>query len=117
MTGDLDGIAQLEESVRIALDHAAPLEIGRIYNNLVAGYQRSGRLEEAVAMAEVLLDLTQRVGMPSETTEVFVAVHEFMLGRWNDALARIDERSTNAACVDTPPVRGAWGHGADAACP
>ena len=108
ITGDLDGIAQLEESVRIALDHAAPLEIGRIYNNLIAGYQRSGRLEEAVAMAEVLLDLTQRVGMPSETTEVFVAVHEFILGRWNDALARIDNaRRTRRASTHLP--YGAYG--------
>ena len=102
-TGDLDGIAQLEESVRIALDHAGPVEIARIYNNLIAGYVRSGRLKEATTIAETLLDFQQRVGMPSQTQEIFVAMHEFTLGRWNDALTRIDSaRRTRRASTHLP---------------
>jgi hypothetical protein len=46
--GDFGGLAELDESLRLILEHGSPFEIGRVYNNLGFALYTAGRVEARV---------------------------------------------------------------------
>lgn len=107
MTGDHAGIDELEESLRLALEHGSPFEIGRVYNNLAAGYWLVGRIEEADATAAARLEMAERFRLATGWERTMVAIFAFSCGRWNEAARRVDEllASGEAPVVLEPDLR------------
>jgi len=86
---DAGGIGELEQSLRVALEHGSPFEIARVYNNLGAAYMRLGRLEGASSAAVARLELAERFGLARSSAEVDVAGTDFVCGCWEQAGQRI----------------------------
>ena len=110
---DFGGLEDLEESLRLALEHCSPFELGRIYNNLACAFVAAGRLPEAREMFET----------PSrERAALRDAIRRAL--RRRDAV-RLQLRLGRLG-GDTPSCRGAAGRSAcpavarrrvDASCP
>src|SRR5207249_2236896 len=60
---DLGGIEELEESLRLILEHGSPFEIGRVYNNLASCYVSVGRMNDAVRAAAAQLETARQFGL------------------------------------------------------
>ena len=105
LTGDLAGIEDLENSLRLALEHASPFEIGRIYNNLDSGYLAAGRLREMFATTAALIAMRERYGLATEGFEGSAAFNDLIGGRWEEAAARIDALLASGDPSDEPDVR------------
>ena len=103
---DFDGIGDLEESVRLALEQGLPFEIGRAYNNLAFALYNVGRVERASELALAALENATRFGLETRWAEAAVAGNDFSLGRWDEALRRADEwLKTDAPNINEPSVR------------
>jgi len=107
MTGDPAGIDELEESLRLALEHGSPFEIGRVTNNLAVCYWLVGRIEEAAAAAATRLEMAERFRLPTGGERTMVALFAFSCGRWREATRRVDEllASGEAPVVLEPDLR------------
>ena len=81
MTGDPAGIDELEESLRLALEHGSPFEIARVSNNLAVSYWLLGRIEEAAAAAATRLEMAERLRLPTGWERTMVALLAFSCGR------------------------------------
>jgi len=91
MTGDPAGIEELEESLRLALEHGSPFEIGRVRNNLAVSYWIVGRVDEADAAAAARLEMAERFRLATGWERTALAMFAFRRGRWKEAARRIDE--------------------------
>ncbi|CAN5796254.1 hypothetical protein BH20ACT14_BH20ACT14_00320 [soil metagenome] len=91
MTGDPAGIEELEESLRLALEHGSPFEIGRVRNNLAVSYWIVGRVDEADAAAAARLEMAERFRLATGWERTTLAMFAFRRGRWKEAARRIDE--------------------------
>jgi len=88
---DVAGISDLEESLRIGLEHCSPFEVGRIYNNLQSCYFSVGLVEKADETLRASLAMAERIGHPDTAQiAVNVALSDFTRGRWQEACDRID---------------------------
>ena len=108
LAGDFGGIDELEESLRLALEHGSPFESGRVYNNLAAGYDYAGRVEEGAEAAAANLELATKFGLPSGWQRGMVARFHFSCGRWEEARRLAEEllASGEATVVGEPDIRG-----------
>jgi class 3 adenylate cyclase len=91
--GDLGGIGDLEESIRISDEIGSPESL-RGYNNLFASEVSIGRLHKAAAALRAGLPVAERFGNPGALARWlrFERLHvAFWEGRWDDALAIIEE--------------------------
>jgi tetratricopeptide (TPR) repeat protein len=96
--GDIEGIARIEEALRLGLEAGEPDAIGRAYVNLCDTRFKTGRFREAVEIAEEGRVATRKFGAPA--MEWFIAGNEanalVSLGRYEeaDALTRemLDEQ-------------------------
>ena len=88
--GDLGGLEDLEESIRVADEHSSPYEIARIYNNVVASAVIAGRVERVSELAVARLELDQRFGLPRRPGEAGMASVAYWTGRWDEAARRED---------------------------
>ena len=87
---DVDGITDLEESLRIGLEHCTPFEILRIYNNLASCYENAGFVPKADATYADALVLADRIGAPGRADlAINVAVSDYACGRWQEAWDRL----------------------------
>jgi class 3 adenylate cyclase len=84
--GDLGGLVELEASLEIALAHGSPFELVRVYNNLEGGYFYAGRLEDASATLVKLIELRQRLGLPTQRDRAGLAFNDFVAGDWSSAV-------------------------------
>ena len=96
---DVEGVSDLEESLRIGLEHCSPFEVARIYNNLDAGYINAGLVAEADATSRARLEMAQRLGLPTHELELGVAGSDFFSGRWEAARDRIETLRASGATL------------------
>jgi tetratricopeptide (TPR) repeat protein len=89
--GDLGGIADLEESLDLALEHGSPFEIVRVRNNLGFGYDAAGQLVRAFEIHLEQLEMSERFGFDLLWPKAMVAVTAYASGRWEDAVRYADE--------------------------
>jgi tetratricopeptide (TPR) repeat protein len=91
--GDIDGISDLEQSIKIADEIGSPESL-RGYNNLFASYVAIGQLERATAAVRAGLLVAERFGNAGASARWlrFQRVHiAYWEGRWEEATAIIDE--------------------------
>jgi class 3 adenylate cyclase/tetratricopeptide (TPR) repeat protein len=88
--GDLAGVDDLEESLRLALEHGSPFELTRTYNNLGVMSMFAGRVERAAEVFSARLELDERFGMPRWFGESVMAQHVYWTGHWDDAVRLVD---------------------------
>jgi class 3 adenylate cyclase/tetratricopeptide (TPR) repeat protein len=100
--GDFAGIDDLEESLRLALEHGSPIEISRTYNNLGVMSLIAGRVDRASEVFSSRLELEERFGMSRSFGEAVMAQHAYWTGRWDDAARLVD-----ALVSDESPL-SAW---------
>jgi predicted ATPase len=88
---DLGGIEDLEESLRLVLEHGTPFEITRVYNNLGWGYVFAGRMHEAAKAFEAQLETARQFGLRDQIrwASAMLAVNSFTHGDWDRALTLI----------------------------
>jgi predicted ATPase/class 3 adenylate cyclase len=86
-----DGIADVEEALRIALAASSPIA-GAIANNLATLASRNGDLRRAAALHEEATELARRVGDVDgyRFTNGNRVYQYFFLGRWDEAVALSD---------------------------
>jgi tetratricopeptide (TPR) repeat protein len=82
--GDVGGIAELEESLEIAVDHGSPFELGRIYNNLEGCYTQVGRIADSTDILRAFIELRERLGLPTAWQRTSLAQNEYLVGRWDE---------------------------------
>jgi tetratricopeptide (TPR) repeat protein len=89
---DLDGLEDLEKSLRLVLEHGVPFEITRVYNNLAWGYVFAGRMHKAVRAFEAQLETARQFGLRDQIrwASEMLAVNSFTHGDWDRALALIE---------------------------
>ena len=103
---DLEGIGDLEESVRVSVEHGFPFEIGRAYNNLAFALYNVGQVRRASELALAALENAERFGLDSRWAEAAVIGNDFILGAWDEALRRADDwLESGAADINEPGVR------------
>jgi class 3 adenylate cyclase/tetratricopeptide (TPR) repeat protein len=88
--GDPAGIDDLEESLRLALEHGSPFELTRIYNNLGVMSMIAGRVERASALFSARVELDERFGMSRWFGEAVMAEAAYWTGRWDDVARLLD---------------------------
>jgi DNA-binding SARP family transcriptional activator len=91
VAGDPAGIEQLEASLDLALEHGSPFELGRVYNNLRAGYEAVGRPKEASATLAAWLEMQERYGLPTRFARRDLAFDDYYGGRWEQATRLVAE--------------------------
>jgi tetratricopeptide (TPR) repeat protein len=103
---DFGGLADLEESVRLVLEHGSPFEIGRVYNNAAFALEAAGRVERASELTLAALENAERFGQERRWAEAGTVMDDFWRGRWNEAARRsdkwLDDDSPN---INAPLVR------------
>jgi tetratricopeptide (TPR) repeat protein len=106
--GDHGGIDVLEASLRLALEHGSPFEIGRIQNNLAYGYFSVGRIDECVAALEARLEMAQRIGVSAGWERSMLALFLWPAGRWQEAEALVYDvlGSDETPLLHEPALRG-----------
>ena len=87
-----DGVADVEEALRIALAASSPIA-GAIANNLAVLASRSGDLRRAAALHEDATELARRVGDVNgyRFNRGNVVNFHFFSGRWDEAVALSDD--------------------------
>jgi tetratricopeptide (TPR) repeat protein len=90
---DFGGLEDLEASLRLALEHCSPFELGRIYNNLGWAYVAAGRVREACEMFETRLTSARHHGMQTDARwgALMLCASSFLLGDWDTTLKLADE--------------------------
>lgn len=90
--GDADGLAQIEEAIRVAEAANAPFELTRAKNNLAVQLEVGGQLEAALALWQEALDDAERFGQVgfARWFRAVVIYPLYALGRWREALAGAD---------------------------
>jgi tetratricopeptide (TPR) repeat protein len=104
---DHAGIDPLEESLRLALEHGSPFEIGRVQNNLAVGYLAVGRVEEAVATIAARLEMAERFGLLTGWDRSMLARFLWTCGRWEEAEGHFDDllEANEAPILQEPDLR------------
>ena len=90
---DFGGLEDLEGSLRLALEHCSPFELGRIYNNLGWAYVAAGRVREACEMFETRLANARHYGMQADARwgALMLCANSFLLGDWDTTFRLADE--------------------------
>jgi class 3 adenylate cyclase/tetratricopeptide (TPR) repeat protein len=91
--GDLDGIRDLEQSIKISNEIDSPESL-RGYNNLFASHGSLGQLEQAAAAVRAGLPVAERFGNAGRSARWlrFERVHvAYWEGRWEEATAILEE--------------------------
>ena len=88
--GDVGGLDDLEESLRLAFEHGSPLEIGRSANNLGVLSLIAGRTARAAEVARARVESDGKWGLPGWFGETILAVTDYELGDWDRALLGLD---------------------------
>jgi class 3 adenylate cyclase/tetratricopeptide (TPR) repeat protein len=102
---DLEGLADLEESLRLELEHGSPFEIGRTTNNLAFALESAGQVERASELFTATLENAVRFGLGRRWPEATVAINHFWRGRWDEAARRADEWLAHGALnINEPSV-------------
>ena len=94
---DAEGIGELEESLRIGLEHCSPFEITRIYNNLQSCYFNAGLLVEAESALRESLARAEKLGL-ADVTDIALNV-----AAWTTRVAGGRRPSTESRPLATPP--------------
>jgi tetratricopeptide (TPR) repeat protein len=103
---DFEGLADLEESLRLMLEHGSPFEIGRAYNNVAFGFDNAGQVERASEYTLAHLENARRFGQGTRWAEAAVAGDDFWRGRWREAESRADRwLEDDAPNLNEPFVR------------
>ena len=103
---DYEGLADLDESLRLVLEHGSPFEIGRVYNNVAFAFEAAGRVERASELTLAALENAERFGQETRWTKAGVAMDDFWRGRWDEAARRADEwLEDDVTNINTPLVR------------
>jgi class 3 adenylate cyclase/tetratricopeptide (TPR) repeat protein len=92
-SGDVDGIVDLEQSIKISDEIGSPESL-RGYNNLFASNVSLGQLEQAAAALRAGLPVAERFGNAGASARWlrFERVHPaYWEGRWEEATVIIDE--------------------------
>jgi class 3 adenylate cyclase/tetratricopeptide (TPR) repeat protein len=89
--GDLGGIADMEESLDLALEHGSPFEIRRVRNNLGSGYDAAGQLDRAYEIQLEQLEISERFGFDLFWAKAVIADIAYASGRWEHAARCADE--------------------------
>jgi class 3 adenylate cyclase/tetratricopeptide (TPR) repeat protein len=98
IVGDIGGIGDLEQSIEISDGISSPESL-RGYNNLFANQVSIGQLDKAAAALRAGLPVAERFGNRGRNARWlrFERLHvAFWEGRWDDALAIIDETFSQA---------------------
>jgi predicted ATPase len=90
---DFGGLEDLQESLRLAVEHCSPFELGRIYNNLAWGYVAAGRLPEAREMFETRLTTARHYGLQVDVRwgAAMLCYNSYLWGDWDATLRLADE--------------------------
>jgi class 3 adenylate cyclase/tetratricopeptide (TPR) repeat protein len=90
---DFGGLEDLEGSLRLALEHCSPFELGRIYNNLAFSFAAAGRLPEARETFEIRIANARRLGMHFDalTGAAMLSDFAYVLGDWEATLRLVEE--------------------------
>ncbi len=90
---DFGGLEDLEGSLRLALEHCSPFELGRIYNNLAFSFAAAGRLPEARETLEIRIANARRFGMHFDALFGNAVLSDFtyVLGDWEATLRLVEE--------------------------
>jgi pimeloyl-ACP methyl ester carboxylesterase/predicted ATPase/DNA-binding SARP family transcriptional activator/tRNA A-37 threonylcarbamoyl transferase component Bud32 len=88
-----DGLAMLREARNLALAHRLSHDAARAHYNLAWSLCSVDRYQEAWTEFDGMLRIGQRLHLPlfAGSGLVELAVHEWTMGRWRDALARHEE--------------------------
>jgi tetratricopeptide (TPR) repeat protein len=90
---DFGGLDDLDQSLRLAVEHSSPFELGRIYNNLGWGYVAAGRLREAGEVFETCLANARHYGMQADARwgAAMLCEYTYVLGDWEATLRLVEE--------------------------
>jgi tetratricopeptide (TPR) repeat protein len=90
---DFGGLEDLEGSLRLALEHCSPFELGRVYNNLAFALAGAGRLPEARKTFEIRIANARRFGMRFDalTGTAMLCDFTYLLGDWDATLRDVEE--------------------------
>ena len=88
--GDVDGLDDLEQSLRLAQEHSSPVEISRTANNLGAMSLIAGRTARGVEVLRARVESERTLGFPTWFGDTFVAMADYALGEWDRALCGLD---------------------------
>jgi class 3 adenylate cyclase/tetratricopeptide (TPR) repeat protein len=104
--GDFGGLADLDESLRLILEHGSPFEIGRVSNNLGFALYTAGRVERASELIAAALENAERFGLEGRWPRAGVLQDDFWRGRWDEAERRADEwLEDDSPNINEPSVR------------
>ena len=104
--GDFGGLADLDESLRLILEHGTPFEIGRVYNNFGFALYSAGRVDRASELLAASLETAERFGLEGRWPRAAVAQDVFWRGRWDEAERRADEwLEDDSPNINEPTVR------------
>jgi len=88
---DMGGIEELEESLRLVLEHGSPFEITRVYNNLAWGYVFAGRMDDAVRASAAQLETARQFALSLRwAAPTGLAENIFIQGDWGQALSLVE---------------------------
>jgi class 3 adenylate cyclase/tetratricopeptide (TPR) repeat protein len=106
--GDLEGLSDLQESVRLAVCSNSPAEISRAYNNLAVAFMWLGDLRRCGEVWSEGWQAVARFGEISATRYLRSErlYERYWTGHWDEALALADERITTGI----PAVQVSWAH-------
>ena len=88
--GDVDGVDDLEESLRLGREHSSPVELSRTYNNLGVMLTHVGRLADALEVFTTRDEMHERLGLPNWFGDAVTANTTYLRGDWDPALRRLD---------------------------
>jgi hypothetical protein len=100
--GDVDGLEDLEESLRLAVEHGSQLEIARTANNLGVMSLIAGRSARGLEVLRARDELNRQAGFPTWLGDAQAAAVDFIRGEWDCALRRLD------ASVDGGSPAAGW---------
>ena len=93
-SGDLRGIADLEQSIQIAAAGDAPGELSRAYNNLATVYgEHLGQLRRAHELRQKAFDVALSVGNQrlARYAAGVLVYDDYFAGNWDEFIARIHD--------------------------
>jgi class 3 adenylate cyclase/tetratricopeptide (TPR) repeat protein len=104
---DFGGLDDLDQSLRLAVEHSSPFELGRIYNNLAFAFAAAGRLPEARETFEIRIASARRFGMDFDalTGTAMLSDFAYVLGDWEATLRLVEELLAD-------PLASQWHDGA-----
>lgn len=91
VTGDHDGLEDIDESLRLGESHLSAFDLTRLLNNAGFAHLQVGRIDRGSEFFEASLENALRYGLSARWPTGILAANSYWLGDWARAEQRVEE--------------------------